>query len=266
MERREAEGSGRPPWHWLETPAPHHRRFAETGCWIDRTVGELARELAMRQPDATVFLGDPAQPSYASLATEGEALAVSLVELGLQPGDVVSFQTPNWIEAAVINLACAMAGFVLNPVVPIYRDAEVRQMLADCGAKAFFFAESFRGYDFAAMVERIRPDLPALRHAVPVRGHDGAYEALISGGRGRALNTPRVDPRAVKMVLYTSGTTGRPKGVLHSHNTLARAVFAGARHWGIETGDAMLMPSPVTHVSGYANGLEKPFLVGTRTV
>lgn len=266
MERREAEGSARPPWHWLQTPAPHHRRFAGSGCWIDRTVGELARDLAMVEPDTVVFPGDPAQPTYAALASEGEALAVSLVELGLRPGDVVSFQTPNWIEAAVINLACAMAGFVINPIVPIYRDAEVRQMLADCGAKAFFFAESFRGYDFAAMVERIRGVLPMLRHAVPVRGAGGGYEALVAGGRGRRLDTPRVNPGSVKMVLYTSGTTGRPKGVLHDHNTLARAVFAGATHWGIEPGDAMLMPSPVTHVSGYANGLEKPFLVGTRTV
>jgi acyl-coenzyme A synthetase/AMP-(fatty) acid ligase len=68
------------------------------------------------------------------------------------------------------------------------------------------------------------------------------------------------------MVLYTSGTTGRPKGVLHSHDTLTRAVLSCAQHWGIMPGDAILMPSPVTHVSGYSNGLELPFLVGTRTV
>ncbi len=266
MERRVAEGSGHPPWSWLQTPAPHHRRFADSGFWLGRTVGELARDLAMQQPDAIIFPGDPTQPTYASLTADAEALAASLVELGLKPGDVVSFQTPNWIEAAVINLAATLAGFVINPIVSIYRDAEVRQMLADCGAKAFFFAEGFRGYDFAAMVERIRADLPDLRHIVPVRGREGTYEALVAGGRGRRLDVPRVDPRSVKMVLYTSGTTGRPKGVLHSHDTLARAVLACVGHWGIEAGDAMLMPSPVTHVSGYANGLEMPFLAGTRTV
>jgi acyl-CoA synthetase (AMP-forming)/AMP-acid ligase II len=68
------------------------------------------------------------------------------------------------------------------------------------------------------------------------------------------------------MVLYTSGTTGRPKGVLHSHVTLQRILRRSAEHWGIGMGEATLMPSPVTHVSGYANGLEMPLVWGTRTV
>ena len=68
------------------------------------------------------------------------------------------------------------------------------------------------------------------------------------------------------MVLYTSGTTGRPKGVLHNHCTLARIVAESGRHWGLEEGEVTLMPSPVTHVSGYANGLEAPFICGSRSV
>jgi len=256
------------PWSWLTPPAPHHARYAASDAWPGKTLGTLAFEAAEREPDAAVFLGDPAAPTYASLAADAEALAVSLRDLGLRPGDVVSFQTPNWFEAAVINLAAAMAGFVINPIVIIYRDAEVRQMLADCGARAFFFAENFRGVDFAAMVGRVRPDLPALAHAIPVRGSGGdtGYEALVAAGRGRRLDAPAVDPQSVKMVLYTSGTTGRPKGVLHSHDTLARAVRVCVGHWGVRPGDAILMPSPVTHVSGFANGLEMPFLAGTRTV
>jgi len=266
MERPDTDLLTPAPWAWLTPPAAHHRRYAGGDAWPGRTVGDLARDLAGRLPDAVVFLDDPAAPTYASLAADAEALAVSLVDLGMRPGDVVGFQTPNWIEAAVINLAAAMAGFVINPIVSIYRDAEVRQMLGDCGARVFFHAESFRGYDFAAMVARIRPDLPALTHAIPVRGGSDGFAALVAAGRGRTLDLPRVDPAAVKLILYTSGTTGRPKGVLHSHDTLARAVLACVRHWGIAEGDAMLMPSPVTHVSGYSNGLELPFLAGTRTV
>lgn len=245
----------------------HHRRYADSGCWLGRTVGDLARDHAMRDPDAEVFLGDAARPTYASLATDAEALAVSLVDLGLKPGDVVSFQLPNWYEAAVIDLAAAMGGFVVNPIVIIYRDAEVRQMLADCGARAFFYCERFRGFDFAAMIDRLRDDLPALLQVLPVRsGNDTRYATLIDAGRGRRLTMPRVDPRGVKMVLYTSGTTGRAKGVLHSHDTLARAMLACAKHWRIEPTDVILMPSPVTHVSGFANGIELPFVAGTRTV
>lgn len=246
----------------------HLVRYRDAGLWADRTIGDCARELAAAMPDAVVFPGSPAAPTYATLLAEAEALALALGELGLRQGDVISFQLPNWTEAAVINLAATLGGFVINPIVPIYRDAEVRQMLADCGAKAFFFAESFRGYDFAAMVERIVPDLPELAHCIAVRGATTLlrYEALVATGLGRPFTAPRVDPDAIKLLLYTSGTTGTPKAVLHSHNTLGRVSVQSFRHWGVGPGDTVLMPSPVTHISGYSNGLEQVFASGTRCV
>ena len=246
----------------------HLQRYRETGVWRDKTIGELARELAQTSPHALVFPNDASRPTYATLLADAEALARSLIELGLVPGDIVSFQTPNWVEAAIINLAASLGGYVINPIVPIYRDAEVRQMLGDSGAKAFFFAERFRGYDFAAMVSRIAPDLPALRYRIGVRAQAEPMrlETLIEAGRKLSLPLPTVDANAVKLLLYTSGTTGRPKGVLHSHNTLARVSQVSYARWKLSAGDAILMPSPVTHISGYSNGLEQPFLTGTRTV
>jgi acyl-CoA synthetase (AMP-forming)/AMP-acid ligase II len=255
------------PWSWLTPPAPHHRPYRVSGAWADRTLAAWARTHAENEPDATIFLGEATPATYASLFMDAEALAVSLHDLGLRPGDVISFQTPNWVEAAVINLAAALSGLVINPIVIIYRDSEVRHMLADSGSRLLFIPESFRGYDFAAMIDRLRPDHPALEHVVLVRGASGlTYDALVAAGRGRSFDAPLVDPDTVKMLLYTSGTTGSPKGVLHSHNSLARALTACTRHWAITPGEAMLMPSPVTHVSGYANGLELPFVSGTRTV
>ncbi|WP_428310515.1 AMP-binding protein [Hydrocarboniphaga sp.] len=254
----------------MGTPAlpAHLQRYAGSGVWRDRTIGELARDWAQREPDAVVFPNDPAQPTYASLLGDAEALLVSLQELGLRSGDVISFQLPNWIEAAIINLAAALGGYVISPIVTIYRDAEVRQMLVDSGATILFFAERFRGYDYAAMVERIAADLPALQHRIGVRaeGDMTRFESLLAAGRGRRPQLPKVDADAVKLLLYTSGTTGRPKGVLHSHNSLARVSQISYQHWGLGAGDAILMPSPVTHISGYSNGLEQPFLAGTRTV
>ena len=255
------------PWDWLELPAPHHREFARSGAWADLTIAELAEQRAEADPDGIALIAGETQMSWAALLADARALAASLRSLGLVPGDVVSFQTPNWAEAAVINLAAALSGLVINPIVPIYRDAEVGMMLADSRAKALFTAGSFRNYDYAAMAERLRPLLPALRHIVTVRSESAmTLESLIAQGRGHSFERPSVDPGSVKMLLFTSGTTGRPKGVLHSHNTLYRVLQQSARHWGIKPGDAMLMPSPVTHVSGYGNGLELPFVAGTRTV
>ena len=247
---------------------PDHLRRYSDGFWANRTLGDCARERADREGDTVVFLGDPAAPTYASLLADGESLARALFGLGLRPGEVIAFQTPNWSEAAVINLAAALGGFVIAPIVHIYRDAEVRQMLGDCGAKAFFVAETFRSIDYAAMVERIRPNLPDLAQVIYVRPatQQTSFTDLVAHGRSLVHPLPQVGPDGVKLLLYTSGTTGRPKAVLHSHNTLARVAQVTAAHARIVGQDVALMPSPVTHISGYSGGLEKPFQIGSRTV
>lgn len=256
------------PTFAAQPKTPHLAAYRAAGLWSDRTLVDWARQRAEATPDAVIFPNDPTQPTYASVLSDAEALARSLINLGLTPGEVIAFQTPNWVEAAVINLAAVLGGYVISPIVTIYRDAEVRQMLGDSGARAIFFAETVRGYDHAAMLDRIAPDLPRLTHRIGVRsaGTEVSYEHLVAHGRGLSATLPSVDPDAVKLLLYTSGTTGRAKGVLHSHNTLARVSQVSYARWGLREGDAILMPSPVTHISGYTNGLEQPFLTGTRTV
>ncbi len=246
------------------------------GAWQDRTVSSLARALAVRDPQRITHRGDGREASAGELVAAAERLATSLCARGLRPGDVVSFQLPNWIEAVVVDLAASMAGLVVNPIVPIYRDAEVELILADCGARAYFGPSSFRGFDYGAMLARIRPRLPRLVLCCGVRVGDagGDLSAYPDDARFERLvdpSIPRHDgpephPDAVKMIMYTSGTTGRPKGVLHSHNTLARAIRMCASYWGVGDGDAVLMASPVTHVTGYSYGIEWPFIDGTRTV
>jgi acyl-CoA synthetase (AMP-forming)/AMP-acid ligase II len=256
-----------PPWSWMQIPAPHQNAFAGAGLWDERTIADHAYALTARDPDFVALNDDSGAITRAELLSDAEALSAALHARGLRPGDVLAFQVPNWREAAVINLAAAMSGLVVNPIVPIYRDREVTQMLGDCGARAFFVAATFRNFDFAEMAHRVQAELPGLEHIFTLRGSgSNDYAALLGEGRGVSFDRPKVDPLGVKMVLYTSGTTGRPKGVLHSHVTLQRIVATSAVHWGVLPGEATLMPSPVTHVSGYANGLETPLICGTRTV
>jgi non-ribosomal peptide synthetase component E (peptide arylation enzyme) len=251
----------------LRAPAPHLREFAANGSWDNLTIADHAYAQAAEDGRRVLLVAGEEAATCASLLADAEALSASLHELGLRPGDVVSIQTPNWIEAAIIDLAAALSGLVINPIVPIYRDAEVGMMLADSRSRLFFVAGSARGYDYVAMAQRLAPTLPDLRHVVAVRGEAPlTFAELVNAGRTRAFARPRVDPGSVKLLLYTSGTTGRPKGVLHSHQTLDRVLRKSAAHWGVRPGDAVLMPSPVTHISGYANGLEMPFVVGTSTI
>lgn len=246
----------------------HVKRYAD-GFWRGQTIADMAEALLAQDADAPAFCAADIVMTRAQLWDDALALSAAMAALGIRKGDVISFLTPNWVEAAVFNLAAAMSGLIVNPIVHIYRDAEVGMMLADCRSKLLFIADNFRGYSYADMAARLQPDLPDLAHIVLVRGaRDGmhSYDALLQSGRGKHFKRPVVDPASVKLLLYTSGTTGRPKAVLHSHNSLTRAVDSGVKHWGIRPGEAFIMPSPVTHVSGYSNGLELPFIAGTCTI
>ena len=243
-------------------------RYRRTGVWLDKTVADFAAEAAERDPGRIthVFEGQPHR--IGDLLQEAQALAAALQSRGFASGDVVAFQLPNWREALVIDIACALLGLVVAPIVPIYRDAEVAHMLADSGARAVFFATTYRGFDHAAMMQRLAPTLPALRFTCSVRdavpGPD-SYEALV-GERMRWRGAPPVDANAVKLRLYTSGTTGRPKAVLHTHNSGPATLRKAFEHWGQRPGDSVLMASPVTHITGFSYGMELPLVCGTRTV
>ena len=240
-----------------------------SGEWIGATVADMARKRAASEPDAIAISGEAGGMTYAQLLDEAEALARGILAIGVKRGETVSFQLPNWVESAVVNLACALGGFVINPVIPIYRHSELRFILKDCKAKLIFLPETFRSIDYPAMIASLRGELPDLEHVVVVRGSaDGVktYAELLALGRASTGTLVSAEPDDAKFIIYTSGTTGQPKGVIYSHNQARRPVWASMEAWGLGEGARLLMPSPVTHVTGYAYGMEAPFHFGTRTV
>ncbi|MCY1484468.1 Medium-chain fatty-acid--CoA ligase [compost metagenome] len=252
-------------WQVRQDPALQ-QRYAGCSEWMGRSIAESATEIARVDPGRIthVFDGEPCRVE--ELLRDARHLAGALHRRGLRAGDTIAFQLPNWRETAVIDLAASLLGLVIVPIVPIYRDAEVAYMLANCGAKAVFFPGSYRGFDFAEMMWRISRELPQLRLLVSVRldGGAGSYEQLLS--EQQALpELPPADPDAIKLVLYTSGTTGRPKAVLHSHNTGPTRLKRAFEHWSDGSPQVLLMASPVTHVTGLS-ALELPFYLNARTV
>lgn len=252
---------------WSEERAA---QWVREGQWLNRTLADAARDAAAHEPDRVTQVCGGRDVTAGEVWAGATRLAAALWARGFRAGDVIAFQMPNWHEAAFIDVAACLLGVVVCPIVTIYRDTEVALILSDSRAKGIFVAERFRGFDFAAMLARLRPALPNLAHVWTVRGSDpdaadGDLRTLMADAPALPA-LPAVSPDAVKLVLYTSGTTGRPKAVLHSHNSLIRATLMCARHWGIAPGDTTLMPSPVTHVTGFSHGLEMPFFGGTRCV
>jgi acyl-CoA synthetase (AMP-forming)/AMP-acid ligase II len=229
-------------------------------------VADSVLELASREPTRVCVIEDDSPHRLAEVVADAEALACALTDLGVATGDVVTFQLPNWREAMTIDLASAMLGCVVNPVVPIYRGAEMEFILADANSRVAFVPAEFRGFRYAAAIEEMRPRLPDLRKVVAVRGSDAGFEALVASGRGRKPKRARVADDALKMLMYTSGTTGRAKAVRHSHATLGFAVRFSPKAWGIGTGTVVLAASPITHIASFCHGLEMPYILGTTSV
>ena len=243
----------------------------DAGHWRNTTIAMEAWRAAREHPErVALYLEHEPNATYAALADEALRLIAAFRWLGLAPGDVIAFQLPNWREVAAIDIAAAALGLVTTPIVPIYRDTELDFILKDSGAKLLFIPGQFRSIDYPEMVSRLRHDLPSLEHVVTLRDSRAIpgtldYQQLIEGEPCAIEDLPRVDPNAVKCRLYTSGTTGYPKAVLHSHNTLSYVQGCSARHGEIGRGDVMLMPSPVTHVTGYSSGINLCFMSEMQT-
>ncbi|SCU91264.1 putative acid-CoA ligase [Cupriavidus necator] len=248
-------------------------RYTASGHWTGITLGHCAQERARTAPERIAVVDGSTVLSFGQLFEQGVRLAMALRRRGLKPGEVVSFQLPNWHEAMVINLAAAIGGFVCNPIVPIYRDAEVSFILKNSHTRVLFMPDAFRSIDYVEMVERLRPGLPDLRDVVLVRAPRPGYTAFAdwladdcAEPFAAAASFAGADANAVKLLLYTSGTTGAPKGVLHSHNTLRAEIDAAIRLRSLGPDDVVFMPSPVTHITGYLYALELPFAAGMKVV
>lgn len=243
--------------------------YTRSGAWRGITLVDEARSRVAATPHRVAAIDGERTFTYSELMAEALRLCNAMRALGMQPGDVVSFQLPNWLEAMAINLAACLGGFVCNPIVPIYRDAEVDFILRDAKTKVLFVPQSFRNFDYVGMASRLRAARPELRAVISVRGASPGclnYDELPIDGSQPCHPVATSEGNAVKLLLYTSGTTGKAKGVLHSHNTLASELAAIAAFWELDETDVIFMPSPVTHITGYLYALEATVFLGAQVV
>jgi acyl-CoA synthetase (AMP-forming)/AMP-acid ligase II len=242
-------------------------RHAAAGHWRNETLATLARTQTEADPSRVLLIEGERRLTRGQAWDQAMRLSRFFASRGLTRGDVISFQLPNWVEAAVVSLAARISGLVVNPVPPIYREAEVSYILGNCGSKLIFIPEVFRNFDYPTLIERVRGELPALRDVVVVRGARKGTIAWDEALDHAALeDLPQVDPAAVMMAMYTSGTTSKPKGVLHSHQTYSYKIRQMAEVWGLSASDVFFMPSPLTHITGAFWCVDLPWEHGAASV
>jgi acyl-CoA synthetase len=255
----------------IENPLTAERIERDGKLWANRTISQGAWQKAEEIPDeVAIYLEGEASITYGSIADEARRLVTGLRKLGLEQGDVISFQLPNWRESVVLDIAASAMGLIVNPVIPIYRDHELRFILKDARTRLIYIPERVRSLEFPSMIASLRAELPDLEYVVTVRAEQTyddmlRYEDLVECEAADLGTLPEVDANSIKAILYTSGTTGTPKAVMHSHNTLARVIQNSLDYWQMDERDVMLMPSPVTHITGYGSGMVLPFVTSVKS-
>jgi acyl-CoA synthetase (AMP-forming)/AMP-acid ligase II len=247
----------------------HDERAAKAyakGHWVHTTLADALRDAARDAPARVLVVDGDVRLDCRELHGRAQALAAALSER-MPVGSVVSFMLPNWHEAAVVYLGATLAGMVVNPILPSLRDFELRFILDDVDSRMIFVPAQFRGHDYAAMLSRVTEALDTPPEVVVVRAAPGshtAYADLFDGSSEHQSIT--LDPDSVRMIMYTSGTTGKPKGVLHTHNSIHALIRQLGAHWRIDPGDTFLVPSPIAHIGGSIYAFETPLLLGTTAI
>ncbi|MGH7898624.1 MAG: AMP-binding protein, partial [Candidatus Binatia bacterium] len=244
--------------------------YRAQGCWLGRPLFAFFAETCRRLAEREALVDADRRFSFAEFHARVRALEAALQRLGVTNGTVVSFQLPNWWETAVLAWALIGLGAVLNPILPIYRRRELEFILAEAGAEVLIVPGVFRGFDHRALATDLSGKVASLRHIVVVRDQPPrgqlALSDLLAEERPRAATPIAIRGEDVALLMYTSGTTADPKGVLHTHDALVYELRSLGRVHALGERDTVLMPSPLTHISGLLHGILLPFVLGTRAV
>ena len=266
---------------FFNEPAHHHgARYRAHGWWRDTTFVDDLRAAAASTPDqpavlaSRAFAKDEIAITYGGLAREVDHIAAALIALGVGREDIVALQLPTWWQFNATALACARIGAVVAPIPADYRRREVKFILARTEAVVYVGPATWMRFSHRDLLRELAPSLPALRHRIFIDldgGHPGELDFDAWLAAAPPLPAADLDRRApaaddVFLVMYTSGTTGEPKGVVHAYNTLYAIVRAVSESAEITAADVVHSPSGMTGMIGFLYNFLVPLHAGATAV
>lgn len=249
-------------------------RFYETGQWRRETLFQMLQAQVDAQPDRAFITDDHRALTFREMRDQAVAFAAGLKARGIGPGDRVAVQMPNWVEFGAIAAGLSRLGAIMVPIMPIYRRDEVGFIGAQAQIKAAICAPEFRKFDYEEMYLALREEIDSLNTVVLLRTERGdrdesitLYEDLLAEGQNATEDDlgPGVGPDEPIVIVFSSGTTARPKGCLHTFNTLACGSRMLAKGWDYSPADVQFGPSPVTHMTGLVTSIVLPMMHGAPT-
>jgi acyl-CoA synthetase (AMP-forming)/AMP-acid ligase II len=249
----------------LVTDDERRDAYSATGRWDEWTLPGRLADHARTKPDAPAVIdcGGRRTTCFARLASDVRLLAGYLSSKNIGPRDVVSVQLPNWYETVVVDIAVLSLGAVLNPLLPLYREKELREMLSTSGSKLIFTPGLYRDHDFERMVTELRDDVPSLLEHVVVTdpiGQPGRFQQwLASAPEPQTLLDRPAD--SVSELIFTSGTEAKPKAIMHTEQTTSHGVRSLWSSIGMGE-EVVWMPSPIGHSTGLNYGVRPAVSLG----
>jgi fatty-acyl-CoA synthase len=249
-------------------------RFPE---WEPRRLDQHLDAIAQEYPDRPYVITDDRAWTYREIQGWSTRIARGLADAGIRPGEHVAVVMANFAEFVAVKYGIARAGLTCVPVNFFNRRDELGYVLEQSNAAALVTMDRFRGLDYLQMLDELAPNweregggerLPALRRVVvfPTDPDGGRADVLTLGelasSAGEWHPVDGVGAQATADVLYTSGTTGQPKGVLLTHDMLLRTAYGSAFARAFADGHRITFSLPLYHVFGYVEGMLAASFVG----
>ncbi len=257
----------------LKVNAKNKQEYYEKGYWTDRTLNDVWRDQVAAFPDRE-YISDNlgVRYTYREIDDKASRLAAWLREQGIQNGDVVTFQMPPWSEFSILYVACLKVGAVCHPLSVTFNSEDLVYAMNLVESKAFICPTFHHKTNFEDMILSIVDRVPSLSpSAIAVHDKTLASKGTITLNHIFETYEPYTGQAGstsdeIILILSTSGTTGRPKAVLISHNALIFSETAFSKFFQLTQDDVMFMPAPLNHATGFNHGLITPLLLGGRVV
>ncbi|TCI96386.1 AMP-binding protein [Aeromicrobium sp. IC_218] len=243
------------------------QRWRDEGWWEGRTLRSLLTEAATTHPDRAALVGRRSDGTrvtrtYAEFDANAHHAAAVLSSLGVGTGDAVVVMLPNWVEYPELVFGINELGAIYAGIPVAYGELQAAAILRRSKAKVLVIPRRWRSTEHLELSRRLREQIPTLRHVVLLDDDASDLregESLWSSHADvSARELPEPDPGRLCYLGFTSGTTGEPKGAMHSHDTLLYSIRQQAEHVGPAVyGDPMvqLVASPAGHHTGFAWGI-----------
>jgi 2,3-dihydroxybenzoate-AMP ligase len=263
--------SGVVPW-----PPDFAERYRRRGYWEGRTLAAAFEQSFEAHADRLAVVDGDRRLTYGELAQLVDRLALHLGERGVREGERAVFQLPNVLEFVIAYLACIKTGAIPITCLPAHRHTEIGHLAKFTGARAWFIASEFRGFDYVMMAVELRPELPELTDVFVVGDRIGDGMTPLAD----VLSTPvepiptsaslaalRRSPEDVAVFQLSGGTTGLPKVIPRTHDDYRYNSLVFATATGFDADSVLLISVPIAHNFPLAcPGVQGALLLGARVV